>query len=83
MTYVAFGDVVQIGEHGKQNYFVIGESIHSTMNCQIVVVANSKNIGVILESCLCRAVAAGYHDTSWSFKRKYLEAFPEAQFKGL
>ncbi len=74
---LGFGDIVQfeLGTDTVQG-FVIGEDITSTVDEQIVVVASTHNIGMLVKGDCCRVVATGYHIVAHNLQTKYLETFP-------
>jgi hypothetical protein len=71
---LGFGDVVR---YGNDKLFVIGDYINSVDNGrQIVVGANSTEIGYPVYASACKQEAAGYHSFCRDLQKKYLEKHP-------
>jgi hypothetical protein len=69
MMRLAFGDSVEIS-HMNLKGFVIGEA--PGYDCQVVIIANSKCLGLLVDACSCHLVAAGFHAYATELREKYL-----------
>ncbi len=77
---LSFGDVIR---YGNEKLFVIGEYINSVENGrQIVIGANTNEIGYPVYTSACKQEAAGYHSFCRDLQKRYLEKHPR-NIKGL
>jgi hypothetical protein len=74
---LGFGDSVECIVFGEVcNGFIIGEALHSTLDKQIVVIANEKIIGMNMHGHRCTVTGAGYHNMARHYQERYLARFP-------
>lgn len=74
---ITFGDCIEfISDQHIQKAFVIGEAAHSTDQKQIVVVATTEMIGMVVHARRCMITAAGYHALASEFRERYLTRYP-------
>lgn len=77
---LGFGDVV---EYDGLKLFIIGEHINSTVDNQLVIGANTKYLGIVLQADKCQKHAAGYHTYCRDLQRKFIEQFPYNMILGM